>query len=53
MKPQSMVEIALLYSKVWVKKMRLKYQLISLELDIVHGSTLPLWKEENKTFLYI
>ena len=29
---------------------RLIYQLISLELDAVQGSTLSLWKEENKTF---
>ena len=35
------------------KKMRLTYQLISLELNVVQGSILPLWKEENKTFPYI
>ena len=33
--------------------MRLIYQLIPLELDVVQGSNLPLRKEENKTFLYI
>ena len=26
------------------------YQIISLRLDVVQGSTLPLWKEGNKTF---
>jgi len=29
------------------------YQLISTELDITQVSILPLWKEENKNFLYI
>ena len=40
-------------TKVWVKKMLQIYQLISLELDVVQGSTLPVWKEENKTFPHI
>ena len=32
------------------KKMRLIHQSLSLELDVVQGSTLPVWKEDNKTF---
>ena len=40
-------------TKFCQKKMQLTYQLISLELDVVQGSILPLWKEDNKTFPYI
>ena len=40
-------------NKVWVKKITLAFSSISPEPEIAQYSTLPLWKGDNETFLYI